>query len=352
MKSPWFLLLLMLTPWGIFAQSQAEVQTLVRQGVELHEKGDYQAAIQSYEQALQLDKKSDLALYEIAYSYYALKDYKQTLKYVNKVIKMKKGSLQEAYLIKGSTLDDMGNPKTAIETYIEAIDRFPEQYLLHYNLGLTYYKQGEFAAAESAIQEGILANPAHPSGHYLLGSLKFEQGQRVPSLLAIYFFLMLEPNTARSDEALALIDKQLHQDVNRKDDKTIEILFNPGNGGDEFSAVDLMISMMEAAKGIVEEAEPEIEKELGGPVEITKTEEEQFYDQMESMMGMLKDLQEDKTGFYWELYVPMFSQIKEAGHLEAFSYYLTQAKGKSVTEWIDSHKTEMEGLFEWFQSDN
>ncbi len=351
MKKPWFLLFLMLTPWGIFAQSEDEVKTLVRQGVELHEKGDYQAAIQSYEQALQLDKKSDLALYEIAYSYYALKDYKQTLKYVNKVIKMNKGSLQEAYLIKGSTLDDMGNPKKAIDTYLEAIDHFPEQYLLHYNLGLTYYKQGEFSAAESALQEGILANPAHPSGHYLLGSLKFEQGQRVPSLLAIYFFLMLEPNTARSDEALALIAKQMRQGVNRKDDKTLEIILNAGKDN-EFSGVDLMISMMEVSQGIVQDAQPEIEKELGGPVEITKSEEELFYDQMESIVGMLAELQEEKTGFYWELYVPMFAQLKEAGHLETFSYYITQAKGKSVTNWIDTHKSEMEALFEWFQSDN
>lgn len=351
MEKPWFLLFLILLPCGIFAQSQDEVRTLVQQGVELHEKGDYHAAIQSYEQALQLDKKSDLALYEIAYSYYALKNYKQTLKYVNKVIKMNKGSLQEAYLIKGSTLDDMGNPKKAIDTYLEAIDHFPEQYLLHYNLGLTYYKQGEFSAAESALQEGILANPAHPSGHYLLGSLKFEQGQRVPSLLAIYFFLMLEPNTDRSDEALALIDRQMRQGVSRKEGKTLEILLNAGKEN-EFSSIDLMISMMEATQSIVQDAQPEIEKELGGPVEITKTEEVQFYDQMESIVGMLAELQEEKTGFYWDLYATMFTQIKESGHLEAFAYYITQAKGKSVTDWMDTHKPEMEALFEWFQSDN
>jgi tetratricopeptide (TPR) repeat protein len=348
MKTLFTLVTVLLFSFSSFAQPP--IDHLIKEGIELHDQGQYTDAIGKYEAALALDKQSSVALYEIAYSYYALKDYKQALKYVNRVIKLNKGNLLESYITKGSILDEAGDPKKAIQTYEQAIEMFPDHHLLYYNLGLTLYRQRNLEAAETVLQAGIERNPAHPSGHYLLGIIKQEQNQRVPALLSLYFFLMLEPESPRSGEAFALAAKLRKQGVNRTGTKEITIGFNPDAEG--FSTIDLMLSMLEASKGLVKDAEKQLKEELDNPnIELTLSEEEQFFQHTESFFDMLEESSEEKSGFWWELYVPIFSKIKQDGHLEAFCYYLSQSQGDAATAWIDTHEVEMQAFYKWFEAD-
>jgi len=54
------------------------VQTLIDEGVALHDQGQYQQAIDKYKEALKLDSNSVTAIYEMAFSYFSLKDYDET----------------------------------------------------------------------------------------------------------------------------------------------------------------------------------------------------------------------------------------------------------------------------------
>ena len=63
------------------------VQTLIQEGVVLHDSAEYKKAIEKFEQALKINPKSTLALYELSLSYLELKDYKNASKYSTQVIR-------------------------------------------------------------------------------------------------------------------------------------------------------------------------------------------------------------------------------------------------------------------------
>ena len=46
-----------------------EVKELVSQGIELHDQGNYNEAINKYKKALEIDKNSTSANYELSYTY-------------------------------------------------------------------------------------------------------------------------------------------------------------------------------------------------------------------------------------------------------------------------------------------
>ena len=49
-------------------------------------------------------------------------------------------NIKIVYIQYGSTLDDLGKSKDALEVYNEGIKKFPNEYLLHFNKGLTLQK--------------------------------------------------------------------------------------------------------------------------------------------------------------------------------------------------------------------
>ena len=105
----------------------------------MHDKGDYEGAIQFYKKALQSDKNSIQANYELASSYLAIKNYANTLKYADKVIARNLDYVDQAYILKGSALDLMGRKPEAINTYRLALKKYKTNHLLYYNLALTSF---------------------------------------------------------------------------------------------------------------------------------------------------------------------------------------------------------------------
>src|SRR5688572_30561290 len=124
-----------LTSARLFAQN-AETETFIRKGISLHDKGDFKGALAQYEKALEIDKKSPLAHYEMASTYFAMKSYDNAIEHADKVLDLKSGNEEEAYVLKGTALDVMGKPEEAIKTYRKGIKQFPQSYLMQYNIAL------------------------------------------------------------------------------------------------------------------------------------------------------------------------------------------------------------------------
>ena len=72
-------LLFTLTAYG--QNRDPRVEELIKEGVELHDEGEYEEAIDRYLEALQLDSTSVLANYELSLSYLALRDFENALEY-------------------------------------------------------------------------------------------------------------------------------------------------------------------------------------------------------------------------------------------------------------------------------
>ena len=284
---------------------------------------------------MDLDKNSSQILYEIGFSYFMNKEYKKSIKHLDKVLKNENDFLVEAYTIKGSALDNLGKPKEAIKIYNEAISKFPENYLLYYNVALTQYKTSMLKDAEEHLKKGILLNPTHASSNFLLGAIMDQQGKRIQSLLATHFFLLIEPNTERSVSGLNLLSNLMNQGVERKDENTINLTLGNPELGDEFSSANMMLSFIEASK-ITEENNEKSEAEL-------------FYENTESVFTILKELaeKEPKEGIWWEFYVDFYSKLIESGNTEAYCYYIGQSNGAEEEKWLTENKEKVDELFKW-----
>lgn len=320
----------------VFAQ-QNTVANLIAEGVKLHDRGDYSGAIEKYKQALKIDKNSQQANYELASTYYAYKKFDESLTYCNKVIAANNGYVDQAYILKGSILDESGKHTQALKTYKEGIKKYTNNSLLYYNLALTAFNLKEYKDADNALMKGLKINPSHASSHLLLGYSMSVQGNRIKSILALGNFLMLEPTGKRAESALALYEDELNKHVKNNDSGGVNITVPFSKKDEEFSSADLMLSLMQSSNNN--------EANKG------KSKYELLAENMKSLFSMLGELKKENKGFWWEFYVGFYNALNNAGHTETFCYYINQAKkDNSVYTWLQDNNKKYSDFSNWYIS--
>lgn len=313
------------------------VNELIAQGVELHDQAKYDEAISKYKAALKLDKKSTLANYELSYTYFVTQQYKEAIKYSTNVIKLKADHQQAAYVVLGNSLDLVGKPLKAIKTYEEGLLQFPKSNLLNYNLAFTCLNQKQYDKAETAAINAILAKPSHGSSHIVLSAIMQAKGQRVQSILSLYYFLMLEPNSKRSNISYNNLRNQLGQGVEKKDEKIVNVTIPFASTlTSEFCSAEMMISLLAASNHVDENKD--------------KSDMELFIKTNRGVFGMLGELNKNKSGFWWDFYVTKFYDLVQSGNCEAYSYFISQSSNNDyVIKWMKEHPEEMRKLAAWIK---
>jgi len=322
----------------VFSQ---EIKEYIERGIKYHDNKEYDNAIKIYKKALSIDNTSTLAHYEIALSYNAVQDFENAIKHSDVVIKHNMNHLIAAYLIKGSCLDNMGKTKKSINVFKKAIKEHGGHYLLYYNLALNYYKIKEYNDAEENAIKAIVTNTNHTSSHLLLGNINHLKKQKVQTLLPLYYFLLLEPDSNRADEAYKLLHANLKSGVAKdtKKPNTINISLNlDSKKDDEFGAAELMISLLEANKYSDEKDNKD------------QTEEELFTKNTTSFFTVLGDLKKDSNkGIYWELYTSFFYQLSQSDHMETYCHYVSQRGNNKSVDWLNDNNEKLKEFDLWLQ---
>lgn len=319
---------------------QAKIDSLVKVGVEYHDNGRYDDAIRVYNEALLIDRNSPLVNYELSYTYFIKNDCEKAIEHADVAIQNGDDRLSmPAAITMGSCLDVLGKTEESIELFKSAIKKYRPNHLIYYNLGLDYYKINDYSNAEEAFLNAIDLKAEHASSHLLLGYTMEKSGKRIQSLLPLFFFLTLEPNTDRSKTAYANLMKQFVGNV-KKDEKKpnqVNILLDSKNIGSEFSAAELMLSMIEATKSA---------KELKG------IQDESFFTQNTAsffkMLGELK--KENNEGVWWNFYIPFFDKIARSEHHETFVNYISQSSVSDAKTWLDENSDKLNLFAEWLQN--
>ena len=128
---------------GVRGQNPA-LEELIQEGVELHDEGEYEEAIDRYLEVLDMDSTSMLAIYELSLSYLALKDFENAVEYSTRVIDSGHEQLATgAYAVKSEALAELDQVDDAIELLSEGLKIHGEGYILHFNMALNYYKKGD-----------------------------------------------------------------------------------------------------------------------------------------------------------------------------------------------------------------
>jgi len=149
------------------AQNTDDARALVKEGVKLNDEKKYAEAIDKYRQALKIDTESMFANYQLAYSLFLSDKGTQGLPYLQKII--------------------AGDEKLRAAAYDLS--------------GLIYFKNKQYALAETKAIEAIKLDPKHASTQRMYALVSFHQNKRAQALLGFCSFILLEPNTARSAEA-------------------------------------------------------------------------------------------------------------------------------------------------------
>lgn len=110
----------------------------INAAIELRDSGKFDLAIQK----LLLVEKSDTgylnALTELASTYLNAEKYKEAIKTAIEVLDQKTIYKLHVTLIEGNAYDKIGFPDSSIAIYNRALQYYPNNYLLYFNLGITY----------------------------------------------------------------------------------------------------------------------------------------------------------------------------------------------------------------------
>lgn len=324
--------------FSTFIYSQTKVDSLVEIGIQYHDSGQFDKAIETYKKALMINPNSAIANYEIGMTYMYSKDYKNSIKHCDIVIKLNDKYLLPAYITKASCLDNLGETKESIKLFKKGIKKFGDNHLLYYNLALNYYKSKEYDKAEKALINAINTKPNHASSHLLLGNVMINKNQKVQSLLCLHYFLFLEPNSERSKTAYYLLEKQISGNVKADKDNPnqINIYLDPDQLESEFGNAEMMLFMLGASKSLEENKD--------------KSEEELFIENTKSFFKILGEFKkEENTGLWWDFYIPFFDNIAKSDHIDTYCYYISQSSNSKSIDWLKNNNNKLKDFGAWLK---
>ncbi|MEL7340368.1 MAG: tetratricopeptide repeat protein, partial [Bacteroidota bacterium] len=301
--------------------------------------GTRSAAIERYKAAIKLDPNSAAAYYEMAYSYALMKEPKKAIKSANKVLKIGGDLSNQAYMLKANLLDDMGKTGKAFKTYEMALAENPDDYLMHFNYGLSLFRANRLAEAEMALLKGAQINPAHPSGHYLLGLMKADKQQPAQAVMALYYFLLIEPEGERAANAHQVLMRSIKGNMTKEENGDINIFLNPASLDGVFSPANTVISLLGITIDKVDEEEG---------IELSPSEKTAA--KFETIFGTITELEAENPSeaeqIWLDLYVSFYEKLlEEEKHLKTASQ-LVQLNGddEEVQEWLLGHQLEVQRL--------
>ncbi|HEX8475610.1 MAG TPA: tetratricopeptide repeat protein [Pyrinomonadaceae bacterium] len=319
--------------------SDDKQSALIREGVALHDHGDYDGAISKYQQVLSENPDNVTALYEMAYAHSMKKDYRKSLEIATRGAQYKSDLLVMFYLAIGNSLDQLGEPKKAVEVYKSSIKQFPAQAMLHYNLAVTYLNLKKPEDARKSLKTAVMLNPKHPTSHLLLAINFFDQGYKTPALFAAARFLVLEPKTPRSDAAIKLVKEVLRGGVsagNKPNEINISVNMDAKKDEGDFGTIELMLGLTKVG------SQTDKNKE--------KTEIEQLVEQVETVLSLVaeNDPKKNSSFFVHKYYIPYFVELKQKGFVEPFVYHTFQRSNlPGVNQWITEHSGRVMQFLAW-----
>lgn len=306
---------------------------LVKQGIVLNDSGKYDQAIEKYKQAMKADPYFENAYYEAGYTLFSSGKEDEALPYLEKLIAIDPKSAG-GYDMIGSIYDDKQQSEKAEIYFKQGIDADSTYQRLHYNLGILYYRQKRYAESEKCAIKAIKLMPTHASSQRLFAMTTFEEHKRGASLLAWCDFLLIEPQSKRSPNAIAYIKYILNYGITRKDAKNINISTDVSDPTNMLMQLAI-VNATEKLKG--------------------QSEADTLQAQLTEVFKVAHGVADDKAvPFIGSYYSDYFEQLGNSGNMEAFVHYilLSSARREEHLAWLKSHKAETDKLDAWIKNAN
>jgi len=286
-------------------------------------------AIDMYELIGRNDTNYAKACYEEAYSAYTLGKYDTVFRLCKILMDMDSYVGAEAYTLYGSALDDKDSSAAAIKFYNTALTRFPRSYLLHFNLGVAYYRSNKYDEAYQCFKRALEINPRHPTSHYFLGLLLADSKRWAPAMLAFNTALMLDPSRSVENKCLNfLISVAKGEYTPAKEDVKLSEAEDPN-----FAKIDKLIESKVA---------------LNDNYKIAANIDDKLMKQNQFLLESMKKTKPVSDNYFVKQYVPFFMDLLATQNLKTFEYYpFKDLDNDIVTKWKSKSKKDIQEYETW-----
>jgi len=172
----------------------------VNRGLALDNKGNLEAAIKEYREALRLNPNNDIAHYNLGLALDDKGDLEGAIGEYREAVRLNPGD-ENAHVNLGSALYKKGNVDAAIAEYQEGLRLNPENDSAHYNLGIALGAKGTFEGAITETRAALRLDPKNPQVHYSLAYWLEKQGEREKALGEYRIAYTLNPQNAQFKRA-------------------------------------------------------------------------------------------------------------------------------------------------------
>ncbi len=315
-----------------FSQIKERIDSrkLIDEGVVLHDEGKYEEALVKYKQVPENDTAYILAVSEMLLTYYYLERYEDAAKLGRKVLKENYDLYPMFYLNLGSSLDELEDYDEAIKNYDRILEKYPKNFLIQYNKGISYLLSKRYKKAFDQFQFTLKLNPFHAKSHYQLASLALNEGKTTQGILALNGYLLIDPTSQAANNVLSLLNDVCGSKYKEKfESKGLDV-----TPDEDYSEIDLMV---ENYLGLSKKYKVKSKFQLP------------LVKQSYLVFQKLSELPES-DGFWYQTYVPFFKKMLKDGMFESYSYYMMQSSGSDKHQSIVSkNKTKIDKFIPWLK---
>lgn len=290
-------------------------------GKELYDSGKFEQSISTFLSIPERDTNYVSMLAELALTYIANKQPEKALDICAQALQ--KPSLHRAHLLRSQAIaaDYAGQYEKSVAYFQKAIDQYPFEYGLMYNLGITYYNHKEYDKAIECLFKVLAINPFHPGSHLNLGRISISQGRKTHAMFSLGMYLCI---SNLDNERLVLADKFLSNQLT--DEGSI-----PANGTNACEKLDQIIRAKIAMDKNFKSIMP-----LDAPV---VRQFEMFFQQLSSINAQTDD-------GWVNYYLPIYKSIQEQNAVEPFMYHiLASTSNDGVRKWRNKNEKELKAFF-------
>lgn len=323
MYRPLYLILFVCLTFSGYAQKIPLINSgeVIQQGKVLYDSGDFAEALKEFRKVPERDTNYVLMLAEAALTHVAAKQYDEALALCEKGLARPSSYAPNFYRYRAIAEDKKGNLDKSVKLFREAIEKFPADYGLLYNLGVTYYNNGQHEKAAQTFFEVLSFNPFHAGSHLNLGRIAIGQGRKTHAMLSLGMYLSISNS---DNPRLVLLNNFLDNQVS--DEGSIPLF-----GANEGEKMDQIIR-----------AKIAMEKNFKSAIPVNAAVVRQY----ELFFQQLKVIGTDTSDPWIRTYMPIYQFIQANDHVEAFIYYmLSSSSNTAVKKWLSKNQKTMDAFF-------
>ncbi|WP_136667411.1 tetratricopeptide repeat protein [Flavobacterium sp. H122] len=290
-----------------FAFSYSQTNTtvndsLLKKATQLRSQEKYQESMEVLNKISSYSPEKNKAVLEKSRVMYYDKKYDDAIELLTKIDKssFEKENLHDYYLILGNVYDDAGKEDKALELYKEALQLFPESYLIHYNKGVTNSRLNHNEEAYKDLINSITIYPNFYRSHYLLGVLAFNNGNQSEGILAMTTSILLDFGGQITENAV----KKLNYELSKKYEDPKQPFQILGH------------ELFESAENIIKK-----QYALNSSYKLNSDFDIVYIRQLQALLSELPKIK-TKNGFFAERYNDFYAKVWQDKQFETLTYRL------------------------------